>query len=68
MWLSLMWLKFEVVRGPVGIVWGRFGAGLNGPQNRRPAARPPVTEAARSPTLTNMQQCLRTGLRIGLRD
>ncbi len=22
MWLQLMWLKFEVVRGPVGVVWG----------------------------------------------
>ncbi len=28
MWLQLMWLQFEVVRGPVGIVWGRFWAGL----------------------------------------
>ena len=27
MWLQLMWLQFEVVRGPVGVVWGRFGAG-----------------------------------------
>ncbi len=26
MWLRLMWLQFEVVRGPVGVVWGRFGA------------------------------------------
>jgi hypothetical protein len=29
MWLQLMWLQFEVVRGPVGVVWGsiwgRFG-------------------------------------------
>ncbi len=24
-WLQLMWLQFEVVRGPVGVVWGRFG-------------------------------------------
>jgi hypothetical protein len=23
-----MWLQFQVVRGPVWIVWGRFGAGL----------------------------------------
>ncbi len=32
--LQLMWLQFEVVRGPVLIVWGRFGAGLGpfGPQ------------------------------------
>ncbi len=28
LWLQLMWLQFEVVRGPVGVVWGRFGAGL----------------------------------------
>ena len=28
MWLQLMWLQFEVVRGPVGVVWDRFGAGL----------------------------------------
>ncbi len=28
MWLQLMWLQCEVVRGPVGIVWGRFGTGL----------------------------------------
>ena len=26
--LQLMWLQFEVVRGPVGVVWGRLGAGL----------------------------------------
>ena len=34
MWLHLMWLHFEVVRGPVGVVWGRFGSGLGpfGPQ------------------------------------
>jgi hypothetical protein len=34
MWLQLMWLQFEVVRGPVGVVWRRFGAGLgpDGPQ------------------------------------
>ncbi len=25
MWLQLMWLQFEVVRGPVGVVWGRLG-------------------------------------------
>ncbi len=32
--LQLMWLQFEVVRGPVGVVWGRFWAGLGpkGPQ------------------------------------
>ncbi len=30
MWLQLMWLQFEVVRGPVGVVWGRFG-GPSGP-------------------------------------
>ncbi len=23
-WLQLMWLQFEVVRGSVGVVWGRF--------------------------------------------
>ncbi len=23
---NLMWLQFEVVRGPVGVAWGRFGA------------------------------------------
>ncbi len=28
MWLQLMWLQFEVVRGPVGVVGGQFGAGL----------------------------------------
>ena len=27
MWLQLMWLQFEVVRGPVGVVWGRIGTG-----------------------------------------
>ena len=26
--LQLMWLQFEVARGPVEVVWGRFGAGL----------------------------------------
>ncbi len=33
-WLQLMWLQFEVVRGPVGVVRGRFGVGLGprGPQ------------------------------------
>ncbi len=24
--LQLLWLQFEVVRSPVGVVWGRFGA------------------------------------------
>ncbi len=28
-----MWLQFEVVRGPVGVVWGRFGA-VWGPLDR----------------------------------
>ncbi len=23
MWLQLMWLRFEAVRGPAGVVWGR---------------------------------------------
>ena len=34
MWLQLMWLQFEVVRGPVGVVWGRGGTDLGpaGPQ------------------------------------
>ncbi len=32
MWLQLMWFQFEVVRGPVGIIGGRFGAGLPGPK------------------------------------
>jgi hypothetical protein len=27
-WLQLMWLQLEVVRRPVGVVWGRFGAPL----------------------------------------
>ncbi len=26
MWLQLMRLQFEVVRGPVGVVWGRLGS------------------------------------------
>ncbi len=26
-WLQLMWLQFEVLRGPVGLVCGRLGAG-----------------------------------------
>ncbi len=30
MWLQLMWLQFEVVRGPVGVVCDRFEVG--GPQ------------------------------------
>ena len=28
MWLQFMWLQFEIVRGPVGVAWGRFAAGL----------------------------------------
>ncbi len=28
MWLQLTWLKKEIVRGPIGVVWDRFGAGL----------------------------------------
>ena len=40
MWLQLMRLQFEVVRGPVGVDWGRFGAGL-GPQG--PQAGPKST-------------------------
>ena len=28
MWLQVMWLQFEVVRGPVGVVQDRFGPGL----------------------------------------
>ena len=27
MWLQFLWLQFEVVRGPVGVVCCRFGAG-----------------------------------------
>ena len=38
MWLQLMWLQFEVVRGPVGVVWGRFGAGL-GPCGPRSSSK-----------------------------
>ncbi len=25
MWLQLMWLQSEIVRGPVGVDWGPFG-------------------------------------------
>jgi hypothetical protein len=34
MWLQLVWLQVEVVRGPVGLAWDPFGAGLGpkGPQ------------------------------------
>ena len=34
MWLQIVWLQFAVVRGQVGVVWGRFAAGLGpfGPQ------------------------------------
>ncbi len=34
MWLPLVWLQLEVVRGPVGAVWGRLRAvfGPFGPQ------------------------------------
>ncbi len=28
MWLQLMWLQFDVARGPVAIIFGRFGVGL----------------------------------------
>ncbi len=44
MWLQLMWLQFEVVRGPVG---GRLGINLGavwGPKGRKPAPnRPQLT-------------------------
>ncbi len=42
MWLQLMWLQFEVVRGHVGVVWGQFGAGLGpcGPQINPKRPRP----------------------------
>ncbi len=39
MWLELMRLQFEVVRGPVGVVWGRFEAGF-GPKLAPNRARP----------------------------
>ncbi len=49
MWLQLMWLHFEAVRGPVGVVWAGFGAGLGplwapsrpqiDPKRRRPGLR-----------------------------
>ncbi len=39
MWLQLMWLRFEVVRGPVGVVSDRCGAGL-GPFGPRPQPGP----------------------------
>ena len=28
MWLQLMWLQVALVRGPVGVVWGRCGTDL----------------------------------------
>ena len=31
MWPQLRWLQFEVVRGPTGVVWGRFGGGWGAP-------------------------------------
>ncbi len=42
MWLQRMCLLFEVVRGPVGVVWGRLGAGLGplGPQIDPKRSRP----------------------------
>jgi hypothetical protein len=44
MWLQLMGLQFEVVRGPVGVVWGRCGASLwhfgRKPAPSRPQATP----------------------------
>ncbi len=41
MWLRPMWLQFEVVRGPVGAVWDRFGAGV-----WCRLARPPLSGSA----------------------
>ncbi len=55
MWLQLRRLQFEVIRGPVGVVWTRFGVGLgpSGPQacptstpnDPRPDLGPPQTAA-----------------------
>ena len=52
MWLQLMWLQFEVVRGPAGVVWARFGTGLGscGPQ-----ASPKSTPNDRHRTSDNLK-------------
>ncbi len=52
MWLQLMCLQFEVVRGPVGIVWDRFGAqgAPNRPQIDPKRPRPDLGQSKNAPT------------------
>ncbi len=51
MWLQLMWLQFEVVRGPVGVVRDRFEAQRNpnrpqiDPKRHRPDLGQPLIAA-----------------------
>ena len=54
-----MWLQFEAVRGPVGDVWGRFGAGF-GPKGPKPAPNRPQRTSGHlnSAELKGPQTCL----------
>ncbi len=51
-WLQLMWLRYEVVRGPVGVVWGRLWAGL-GP--KEPQTGPKATPNDPDRTLNGLK-------------
>ena len=50
--LQLMWLQFEVVRGPVG-VWGRLGAPKPAPNRPQMTAPDPRTPDPRTPSSFN---------------
>jgi hypothetical protein len=52
MWLQLMWLQFEVVRGPVGVIWGRSGAGF---RPKGPQTRPRIDPTRPRPDLGQLQ-------------
>jgi hypothetical protein len=48
MWLDLMWLQFEIVGGPAGVVWDRFGASL-GPKETHAGPKSKVASYDEAP-------------------
>ena len=53
MWLQLMWLQFEVVRGRFGVVCGRFGAGLEPKPAPKAAPKDPEGKASAAGSSTS---------------
>ena len=67
MWLQLMWLQFEVVRGPVGVVWGRFGPAW-GPKDLKPTPSTQDKGATSAPGPKSGPEARSTGNRSCERD